>query len=103
VRAQTPADVDRTGKPSASAGLPPTLECIRWHESRGDYRAFNGIDHYGAYQLAATYSDTWATRYGYGEWAGLTADLWPRDVQDAVAAELFADWPGAWSTYGACS
>ena len=39
-----------------------TLRCIRAAESSGDYQAFNGIDHYGAYQLASEYSDTWARR-----------------------------------------
>jgi hypothetical protein len=79
-----------------------TLRCIRWHESRGDYQAFNGVEHYGAYQLSATYSDDWARKYGYGEWANVTADQWPPSVQDAVAVALFADWRGAWSTLGSC-
>jgi muramidase (phage lysozyme) len=78
------------------------LRCIRWHESRGDYQAFNGVEHYGAYQLSATYSDDWARKYGYGEWANVTADQWPPSVQDAVAVALFADWRGAWSTLGSC-
>jgi hypothetical protein len=80
-----------------------TLRCIRWHESRGQYDAFNGLEHYGAYQLSASYSDDWARKYGYGKWAHLTADQWPRDVQDGVAVALFAEWPGAWATLGACS
>lgn len=85
-------------------GVGTTLDCIRWHESRDNYDAVNvSSGAAGAYQLMPAYSDNWARRYGYGEWAGVTADLWPRGVQDAVAARLFADWPQAWTTYGSCS
>lgn len=87
----------------SSGGLPPVLRCIRALESGGDYHAFNGVEHYGAFQLSASYSDDWARRYGFPQWANLTADRWPRAVQDAVATRLFAAWPGAWSTYGACT
>lgn len=100
---------DTSGRSETNGEVKPrpvvgqTLACIRWHESRGDYQAFNGIEHYGAYQLSATYSDDWARKYGYGEWAAVTADRWPPSVQDAVAVALYADWPGAWSTLGDCT
>lgn len=92
-----------TGKPGAGGGsIPPVLLCIRAHESGDNYQAFNGIEHYGAYQLSATYSDDWARRYGYPEWADVTADQWPPEVQDAVAVALFNDSPQLWSTYEGC-
>ena len=103
------ANPQPSGGPELSGEVTPrpavgtTLRCIRWHESRNNYRAYNGIDHYGAYQLAAQYSDTWARRYGHPAWANVTADHWPRRVQDDVARQLFADWPAAWSTLGACT
>jgi hypothetical protein len=86
----------------SSAYLSPTLLCVRAAESGGDYQAFNGIEHYGAYQLSSTYSDDWARRYGHPEVAHLTADQWPPATQDAVAAALFADSPTLWSTYDDC-
>lgn len=111
--AQEQPPVAPTASPAGKTGvgdgsIPAVLLCIRTHES-GDgqgsfnYQAFNGIEHYGAYQLSATYSDDWARRYGYPEWAGVTADQWPPEVQDAVAIALFNDSPQLWSTYEECA
>lgn len=80
------------------------MACIRTAESGGNYQAISPDGLYrGAWQLSVTYSDDWARRYGFGLWATLPADRWPREVQDAVAVQLFAAWPGAWSTYGGCA
>lgn len=79
------------------------LACIRAHESdsAGGYTAVNvSSGAAGAYQLMPQYSDDWAVRYGHGEVAHLTADLWPPAVQDSVAAQLYMDWPGAWAGSG---
>ena len=99
---RTPTAAGRTGKSPVAVGS--VLECIRWHESRNQYGAVNtSSGAAGAYQLMPEWSDDWAAKYGYPEWSHLTADRWPNRVQDAVAAALFADWPGAWSTLGACT
>lgn len=79
------------------------LDCIRGHESdtAGGYTAVNPTSGAaGAYQMLPSLSDDWARRYGHPEWASLTADRWPPAVQDHVAAQLYMDWPGAWSGSG---
>ena len=102
----TPTAATGTGKVTAAVvgtTLSPVMRCIRWNESRGNYRAVEASGHYGAWQLASEYSDTWATKYGVPQYANLTADQWPAWAQDQVAVGLFDDWPGAWSTYAGCS
>lgn len=94
----------RIGEVRQPAVVGQVLQCIRWQESRNQYDAVNtSSGAAGAYQLMPEWSDDWATKYGYAEWSHLTADRWPNRVQDAVAAGLFAEWPGAWTTYGSCT
>lgn len=70
------------------------LACTRAHESdtAGGYGAVDPSGTYrGAYQFAA---GTWAgavTRAGYPEYAGTPADQVPAHVQDAAAAQLYAE------------
>lgn len=98
---RTPAGKQAAAAPAGT--VPPVLACIRWHESRGDYRAVNAASGAaGAYQLMPQYADDWARRYGQARWAAVPVTSWPRAVQDAVAVALFADWPQAWTTWGEC-
>lgn len=99
---RTPAGKQAAGAPAGT--VPAVLACIRWHESRGDYRAVNASSGAaGAYQLMPQYADDWARRYGQSRWASVPVIDWPRAIQDAVALGLFRAWPQAWSTYGACA
>lgn len=99
---RTPAGKQAAGAPAGD--LPPVLRCIRWHESRGDYRAVNAASGAaGAFQLMPQYADDWARAHGQPEWATVPVVDWPPAVQNAVALGLFREWPAAWTTYGACA
>ena len=77
-----------------------TLACIRKHESTNNYRAVSDSGTYrGAYQMSVEYSDDWARRAGYEEWAEKPADKWPPAVQDAVAADMGRSGWGHWSRW----
>jgi hypothetical protein len=90
--------VSRQSAPATSSSVSSTLACIRKHESGGRYTATNGI-YRGAYQMSTEYSDTWARRAGYEEWASKPADKWPPAVQDAVAANMGRSGWGHWSKW----
>lgn len=65
--------------------------CTIQIESRGDYTINTGNGHYGAWQFAQS---TWVgavSRAGYPEWAEVTADQAPPEVQDAAARQLWLE------------
>lgn len=86
-------EVERTSQRASRSGSrvgdSATLACIRYHESRNNYRAVSRTGKFrGAYQFHQGYAPTWAKRAGYAEWANMPSDRWPPSVQDAVAYDM---------------
>jgi hypothetical protein len=91
-----------------ASSLPDGLLYIRSQESGGNYTAYNPtgcsdengtFSCGGAYQLSEQYASAWAAEAGYPGMSS-QAQIWPRDVQDAVAlykyertgGGLWCDW-----------
>ena len=98
------ATPDPSGRSESSGEAKPrpvvgqTLRCIRWHESRGDYRAENPTSSAsGAWQFI---DSTWESVTGLPA----PASSYPRRVQDAAFRKLWAGGAGAghWVTASRC-
>lgn len=90
VQAVRPTAIVRPAAPVYAAGSPGLFERIRMRESGGNYAINTGNGYYGAYQYDLR---TWNNYGGYAR-----ADLAPSSVQDAKAAETYAQrgcspWP----------
>ena len=81
----------------------PVVECIRQHESGGDYSTNTGNGYSGAYQdMPGTWNGA-ADAAGLGSYAIGEAYLAPPIVQDVVNYQVFLSggW-GQWSTAAGC-
>jgi len=84
-----------------AAQISRVLACIRSHEQgRDGYATETGNGQHGAYQFAQSTWDGVVVRLGHGEWSGKPAGHAPPQVQDAAAAQLYAErgfqpWPSS--------
>lgn len=71
------------------AQLSAFLAAERQNESGGNYKAYNAAGGAsGAYQFIQSTWSSWATKAGYGQYAGAPASAAPPQVQDAAAAAM---------------
>lgn len=77
------------------------FECIRWRESRGNYKAVDRTGKFrGAYQFYQGGWDTFALQVA-PQWVGTPPDEAPPTIQDAVATAAYRQL-GASPWNGAC-
>jgi hypothetical protein len=82
--------------PTAESDVGGFLACVRAHESdtAGGYQAVNPAGpYYGAYQFLQSTWDATARHIGRDDLDGIRPDTAPADVQDLIAAALYA-WQG---------
>lgn len=96
-----PAATAGPGAGAGGSGDYAFLDCVRWRESRGDYRALNPSGAAGAYQLMPETARTIAQRSGRPDLAATPVLHWSPADQDLMAAMLLS-WQGRGPWGGSC-
>ena len=89
------------GTPTAAASDYAFLDCVRYRESRGNYRALNPSGAAGAYQLMPGTAREVALRAGRTDLATTPVITWTPADQDLMALVLY-HWHGASPWGGSC-